>query len=64
MKNLAFLTALALATAGTAQAGGYEEPMVEPIVVVEDAAQSSAPSAPLVLALMTIMVFGTAAASN
>ncbi|MBV2360591.1 ferrochelatase [Thalassococcus sp. CAU 1522] len=61
MKTLAAAAALGL-LAVSAQAGG-SEPMMEPVVIADDAAQTSS-SAGLVLGLMTVILFGTALASN
>jgi hypothetical protein len=51
--------------ASSASAGGYDapvvEPVVEPVVIVEDAADSSANSAGLVLGITTLLLFGAAA---
>ncbi|MDU8913367.1 hypothetical protein [Aestuariicoccus sp. MJ-SS9] len=47
---------------GTAvQAGNLEDPVVEPTVIAEAAAESSAPSAALVLGLTALTLFVTAA---
>ena len=67
MKHSAFaIFFIALAT--SASAGNYDAPADPPVmapVVIEQAAEaSSAPSAAFVLGLITLAVFGTAAASN
>ena len=62
LKRAAFVLALTL-SAGAAGASGLNDPVVEQEIILQDAASSSAPSASLVLALTTIIVF-SAAASN
>ncbi|WGW02587.1 hypothetical protein [Tropicibacter oceani] len=60
MKTFAAATVLALAGATGAQADGYSDPVVEPVVIREAAVQDSAPSAELVMLLATLAVFGAA----
>jgi hypothetical protein len=60
MRTIASAALIATAVTTASQAGTYSEPELEPVVIVEDAAESSAPSAPLVLALTTVIVLGTA----
>lgn len=62
MKSIVLGASLFFA-ASTAFAGGYDTPYVDPPVIVEDAADSSANSAPLVLGIMTLLLFGAAAAN-
>ena len=63
MKKTAAILAFSTLLAAPALASGPTDPMVEPEVVMTAAAESSTPSAPLVLGLMTLLVFG-AAVSN
>lgn len=60
MKTIASAALVAAAATTASQAGTYSEPELEPVVILEDATESSAPSAPLVLALATVIVMGTA----
>lgn len=62
MKRIAASLALVVA-AGVAQADGLSDPIVEPTVIADAATDSSAPSAGFILGLMTLVVFGTAAAN-
>lgn len=62
MKRIAASLVFVVA-AGTAQADGMSDPIVEPAVIAEAATASSAPSAGFILGLMTLVVFGTAAAN-
>lgn len=64
MKKLAASAAFILFATG-ASAGGYDDPVVyhpvmPPEVIEKDAKASSAPSAEIVLAIMTLLVFGAA----
>ncbi|MBV0913547.1 hypothetical protein [Anianabacter salinae] len=59
MKKVALAAALALTTS-TAFAGGYEAPVMEPQIVVEETASSSAPG--LVVALLVLAVAAAAIA--
>ncbi|MBP0481980.1 hypothetical protein [Sagittula salina] len=62
-----FVAAVFATAATISQAGSYdapsEPPMMPPVVIEEEAASSSAPSAGLVLGLMTIIVFSAAVAN-
>lgn len=65
MKNLAASVSILL-WATSASAGALNDPIVEPLVppaqIADDAAQSSMPSADLVLVLSMVAVFGAALA--
>ncbi|MDA7426632.1 hypothetical protein [Thalassococcus lentus] len=60
MKKLVIIASLSFA-AVSAQADGPSDPVVEPIVIQQDAADSSANAGGLVLGLITLIVFGAAA---
>ncbi len=64
MKRYAVAFAL-LTAASAAQAGSYDAPadppVMPPVIVEDDAAASSMPSAGLVLGLAALIVFGVAA---
>lgn len=62
MRHLA-ASLILISLAATAQAGGLDDPIIEPVVIADAAAASSAPSAAFVLGLMTLVVLGTAAAN-
>lgn len=59
MKKLGFALIAATLIGAQAQAGGMEEPMMEPVVIVEEAANDSA-QGPIVMALAILAVFGAA----
>ncbi len=65
MKKLAAAAAL-LTLTNAAEAGSYDDPIVEPVMapamIEEEAASSSAPSGALVITLATLIVFGAAIA--
>ncbi|MFZ7090501.1 hypothetical protein [Primorskyibacter sp. 2E233] len=58
-KTIVALTFAMLPISG-ALADGYTDPVVEPIVIQQAAAQDSMPSAQLVMILATLTVFGAA----
>lgn len=49
--------------ASTAFAGNYDPPHIDPPVIIEDAANSSTDSGGIVLGIMTLLLFGAAAAN-
>lgn len=61
MKNIALATTFAILATTGAHAGGYSDPVVEPMIIQEAAVADSKPSATLVLLLSTLVVFGAAA---
>ncbi|MFV0360911.1 hypothetical protein [Tropicimonas sp.] len=61
MKKIALAAALALATT-SAMAGGYEEPVVEPVIVEEDTGSSG--NGIWIPLLIFAVIAGAAAAAN
>ncbi len=62
MKSIVLGTSLFFA-ASTAFAGNYDPPYIDPPVIIEDAANSSTDSGGIVLGIMTLLLFGAAAAN-